>query len=71
MIEDPIVNEVRSFRSEHAAKYGNDLKLIVEVLKKLERDSKRIVLNPEPKLIFNLGDISYGYKRSSKQYYLE
>ncbi len=34
MIEDPIVAEIRRHRKEHAAKYGNDLKRIVEALRK-------------------------------------
>jgi len=50
MIEDPIVDEVRQHRKEHAAKHGNDLKRIVEALRKLERESKRKLLNPGPKL---------------------
>jgi hypothetical protein len=50
MINDPIVEEVRRYRKEHASKYGNDLKLIVESLRKRELDSKRKILNPGPKL---------------------
>lgn len=50
MIEDPIVDEIRRYRKEHAGKYGNDLKRIVEALKKRERESKRELLNPGPKL---------------------
>ncbi len=50
MIEDPIVAEVRRHRKEHAAKYGNDLKRIVEALRKREHESKRERLNPGPKL---------------------
>jgi hypothetical protein len=34
MIEDPIVAEVRRHRKEHAAEHGNDLKRIVEALRK-------------------------------------
>jgi hypothetical protein len=49
MIEDPIVEEVRRYRKEHAAKYGNDLKSIVEALQKREHESNHIQLNPEPK----------------------
>ena len=49
MIEDPIVDEVRKYRKEHAKKYGNDLKRIVEALRKSERESKRKLLNPGPK----------------------
>jgi hypothetical protein len=51
MINDPIVEEVRRYRKEHAALYGNDLNRIVEALRKKERESKRIQLNPGPKQI--------------------
>jgi len=51
MIEDPIVKEIHDFRKKHAAKYGNELKRIVEALRKRERNSKRILLNPGPKLL--------------------
>ncbi len=51
MINDPIVEEIRSFRKEHAAKYGNDLKRIVEALRAKEKISKRVLLNPGPKLL--------------------
>ena len=34
MINDPIVEEVRRYRREHAALYGNDLNRIVEALRK-------------------------------------
>ncbi len=50
MIEDPIVAEIRRYRKEHAAKYGNDLTLIVNALRKKECESKRKLLNPGPKL---------------------
>ncbi len=49
MTEDPIVEEIRRYRKEHAAQYGNDLKRIVEVLREKERISKRTRLNPGPK----------------------
>lgn len=51
MINDPIVEEVCRFRREHAAFYGNNLSRIVEALRKKERDSKHIKLNPGPKLL--------------------
>ena len=37
MIEDPIVAEVRRHRKEHAAESGNDLKRIVDALRKRDR----------------------------------
>lgn len=53
MIEDPIVAEVRRHRKEHAAEHGNDLKRIVEALRKQERESQRTVLNPGPKMLMD------------------
>ncbi len=53
MIKDSIVEEVRKYRKEHAAKYSNDLKRIVEALRKREQESKRSLLNPGPKLLLN------------------
>jgi len=53
MIKDPIVEEVRHCRKEHASKYGNDIKRIVEALRKRELCSKRKVLNPGPKLVLS------------------
>ena len=46
MIEDPIVAEIRRYRKEHAAEHGNDLKRIVDALRKRERESKHNPLNP-------------------------
>ena len=50
MIKDPIVDEVRRHRREHAARYGNDLPRIVEALREKERTSKHTLLDPGPKL---------------------
>ena len=52
MIEDPIVEEVRHYRQEHAAKYGNNLELIISAFRKKEHESKRKILNPGPKMLF-------------------
>ena len=49
MIDDPIVEEIRCFRKEHAARYGNNLQRIVEALREKERLSDRVRLNPGPK----------------------
>lgn len=51
MINDPIVEEVRRYRKEHAARYDNDLSRIVEVLRQKECESKHIKLNPGSKLL--------------------
>ena len=50
MIKDPIVEEVRKYRKEHASKYGNNLKRIVDALRQRETVSKRNLVNPGPKL---------------------
>lgn len=39
MLEDPIVNEVRKVREEHAKKCGYDLDAIFRDLKALEKES--------------------------------
>jgi len=49
VIKDPIVDEIRRFRQEHAKENENDLNKIVDSLRKRERASKRKVLNPGPK----------------------
>lgn len=37
MIEDPIVEEIRRYRKEHAAKYGNEIHRICEALREAEK----------------------------------
>ncbi|CAK8718145.1 hypothetical protein GMJAKD_07365 [Candidatus Electrothrix aarhusensis] len=49
MIDDPIVEEIRRFRKEHAARYGNNLQRIVEAVREKEWLSDRVRLNPGPK----------------------
>lgn len=53
MIEDPIVEEIRQHRKAHAAEYGNNLRRIVQSLRKRERESDRPLLNPGPKKRFS------------------
>ncbi len=49
MVDDPIVEEIRGYRKEHAKQYGNDLRRIVAALREKERQSTRTQLNPGPK----------------------
>ena len=51
MIQDQIVQEIRKYRKKHAEKYGNDLNKIFNALKEQEKESKRKLINLEPKLI--------------------
>jgi hypothetical protein len=51
MIDDPIVEEVRKHRDEHASAYGHDLRRIVAALQEREARSQRPVLNPGPKYL--------------------
>ena len=51
MKNDPIVEEIRRYRKELSADYGNDLNRMVEALRKKEFESTRIQLNPGPKLL--------------------
>jgi len=51
MVDDPIVEEIRRYRKEHAAKYGNDIHRICEALRENQKKSKRKVVNFGPKLL--------------------
>ena len=46
MIEDPIVQPASS-----SAQYGHDLARIVQVLRRRERESDRLLLNPGPNVL--------------------
>jgi len=48
MKADPIVEEVRKVRDEHAARFNYDLKAIYRDLKELERTSGRCYVKFEP-----------------------
>jgi hypothetical protein len=45
MPNDPIVDEVRKFRDQRAAKFGYDLRAIAEDAKKREQQSGRQVVS--------------------------
>ena len=49
MWKDPIVEEVRRVREDHAAKYGYDLDAICEALRKEQQASGRTVVSLPPK----------------------
>ncbi len=49
MVDDPIVEEMRRYRKEHAARYGNDLAEICKALREREVQSKRKVVNRGPR----------------------
>ncbi len=51
MFEDPIVEEVRSYRKKHAAKYGNDIHRIFAAFREMEQQAGHEFLNPGPKLL--------------------
>jgi hypothetical protein len=50
MFQDPIVEEIRGYRKQHAEKYDNNLDKIFEALKKAEKKSGKEFVNFEPKL---------------------
>lgn len=50
MINDPIVEEIRKHRQEHAERYGFDLRRIAEALRDRERRFSRRVISPGPNL---------------------
>ncbi len=49
MINDPIVEEIRRYRAEHAARYGNDLGRICEALRERQRNSTRKEITRSPR----------------------
>jgi len=49
MNEDPIVEEIRKYRAEHAARYDNDLDKICEALREREKQSQKEFVNFGPK----------------------
>ena len=51
MIDDPIVEEVRSHRQAHAARFNYDLSAIFADLVEREKSSSRPVVNRPPRRI--------------------
>ncbi len=50
-MKDPIVEEVRHWRMEHTRKFGGDLRLIYEDLRRIQRASGCNVVRRPPKLL--------------------
>ena len=51
MWEDPIVEEVRKVREDHAARFGYDLKAIYRDLKRQEEESGRTFVSWPPRRV--------------------
>lgn len=51
MTEDPIVEEIRRYRREHAARHGNDLAAICNALREREAKSTRKVVDRPPRML--------------------
>lgn len=49
MNDDPIVEEIRQYRAEHAARYDHDLIKICEALREREKQSKKEFVRFSPK----------------------
>jgi len=50
MYIDPIVEEIRHYREEHAQKHGNNIHEIAEALRDSQKKSNRRIANRKPKL---------------------
>jgi hypothetical protein len=50
-MKDPIVEEIRRYRMEHTRKFGGDLNLICEDLRRIQRESGCQVVRRPPKLL--------------------
>ena len=49
MIDDPIVEEVRTYRQAHAARYNYDLTAIFTALLEQQQISSRLLVNRSPR----------------------
>jgi hypothetical protein len=56
-MKDPIVEEVRRHRMEHTQKFGGDLKLICEDLRRIQQASGCKVVRRPPNLLAPRGEI--------------
>lgn len=56
-MNDPIVEEVRRHRMEHTRRFGGDLNLICEDLRRLQRESGCKVIRRPPKRLAPTGEV--------------
>lgn len=54
-MDDPIVEEIRKGREEHAARFNYDLDEIYKDIKRMEKASGRVLVNLQPKRIVRVG----------------
>lgn len=66
MVNDPIVEEVRQVRDQHASRFNYDLKAIVADLRKQEKKARRkfVKLSPKKPFIFPKRPLSKDVKVS-------
>lgn len=50
-MKDPIVEEIRKAREDHAAKFGHDLTAICADVKRIERECGHKIVSLPPKLL--------------------
>jgi hypothetical protein len=65
-MNDPIVEEVRHYRMEHTRKFGGDLKLIREDLRRIQRESGCQVVRRPPKLLPPVKESQGGQQTASQ-----
>ncbi len=53
MKDDPIVEEIRNYRSAHAAKYDNDLDRIFAAIKESEKKHLHKLINRDDKRVLH------------------
>jgi hypothetical protein len=63
---DPIVDEVRRCRMEHTRKFGGDLKLICEDLRRIQRESGCQVVRRPPVLLSPIKESQGGPQTTSQ-----
>ena len=56
-MEDPIVEEIRKIREEHAARFNYDIHAIFEDIKRSERESGLKLVSLPPKRVAKTADV--------------
>jgi hypothetical protein len=66
-MKDPVVEEVRKLREEHAARFNYEVYAIFEDLRKAEREANRPVVSLDPRRIVKAGESSTELRRLSSK----
>ncbi len=63
MYTDPIIEEIRKFRDEYAARFNYDVKAMLADIRRRQKDSGRKTVSRPPKRIATANDAAAGHNR--------